>query len=238
MREESVKRGDLLFLTHPGTDSVFSGYGLVVESGSTERLVGLLLVDRPRPVSTAWLGSVKSHFGDVKLYPMTQQGERGIACQMWIDEESRQYLRQLDDPGARGLHDALLSLLIYPPTPKFLMTWHNATRLWRSAFYHGAAIGEKGSERRKPLFPLGRVVATPGALEALEDAGQLPQEFLHRHVTGDWGVLPPEDAQANEAAVKNGSRLLSSYTTKRGTKLWVITEWDRSITTLLLPSEY
>ena len=53
MREESVKRGDLLFLTHPGTDSVFSGYGLVVESGSTERLVGLLLVDRPRPVSTA-----------------------------------------------------------------------------------------------------------------------------------------------------------------------------------------
>jgi hypothetical protein len=169
---------------------------------------------------------------------MTQQGERGIACQMWIDEESRHYLRQLDDAAARGLHDALLSLLIYPPTPKFRMAWHNASRLWRSTFYQGTVVADRVNQRRKPLFPLGRVVATPGALEALQEAGQLPQEFLHRHVTGDWGVLPPEDVQANEEAVKHGARLLSSYTTTHGTKIWIITEWDRSVTTLLLPSEY
>lgn len=233
-----VKRGDLLFLTHPGTHDVFSGYGLAVESGSAAHLVGLLLVDRPRPVSTIWLNRVKSHFGEYKLYPMTQNGERGIACEMWIDEASLSHVQPMDNPMAHLLHDALLTLLIYPPVPKFLMSWHNPTHFWQSTFHTVKATCVSPSPRRKPLFPLGQVVATPGALEALTEAGQLPQEFLHRHVTGDWGTLPPEDVQANEASLKTGARLFSSYTTHQGVKIWVITEWDRSATTLLLPSEY
>ena len=102
--------------------------------------------------------------------------------------------------------------------------------------------GEKaemnGQKKKQALFRLGQVVATPGALEALEAAGQRPEEFLSRHVTGDWGEVPPEDAQENELSVKQGFRILSAYTLSTSVKIWIITEADRSATTLLLPEEY
>ena len=87
-------------------------------------------------------------------------------------------------------------------------------------------------------FGLGQVVATPGAIEAMEKSGEMPFTFLIRHMAGDWGDVPKEDWQANNLATEHGERLLSAYKTKDGTKLWVITEWDRSVTTLLLPDEY
>lgn len=87
-------------------------------------------------------------------------------------------------------------------------------------------------------FPLGQVVATPGALAALRASGETAEPFLRRHVTGDWGDVCPEDRQANELALRSGERLLSSYRTVQGVKTWVITEADRSATTLLLPDEY
>src|SRR5271156_3431837 len=90
----------------------------------------------------------------------------------------------------------------------------------------------------KPLFDLGRLVATAGALAALEKTGQDAVEFLARHVTGDWGELPVEDRAENCLSSQHGFRLLSSYRTAAGDKLWVITEADRSSTTLLLPEEY
>jgi hypothetical protein len=90
-----------------------------------------------------------------------------------------------------------------------------------------------------PKFPLGRLVATPGALKALEQSGQSPSDFLSRHVRGNWGELCDEDKLLNDQAVIDGSRILSSYTTLKGsTKVWVITEADRSSTCVLLPSEY
>ena len=88
------------------------------------------------------------------------------------------------------------------------------------------------------LFQLGRIVATPGALRALEAAGQQPAEFLDRHVKGDWGELDDEDKRENEFSVRNGLRILSAYTTTAGEKIWIITEADRSATTILLPEEY
>jgi len=91
---------------------------------------------------------------------------------------------------------------------------------------------------RKPLFHLGRCTATPGALEALEKANQNPAVFLERHVCGDWGDVCQEDAEANDLALKEGDRILSVYQTTIGTKLWCITEADRSSTCLLLPDEY
>ena len=92
---------------------------------------------------------------------------------------------------------------------------------------------------KSPLFPLGRVVATPGALAALEKAGQQPQDVLARHVHGDWGDLCDEDRNENRLSLERGFRLLSSYRTCTGdTKVWVITEADRSVTTILLPEEY
>ena len=91
---------------------------------------------------------------------------------------------------------------------------------------------------RQPLFDLGRFVATPGVLAALEKTGQNAMEFLSRHVTGDWGDLPQEDKDENQLSLAKGFRLLSSYRTSCGDKIWVITEADRSQTTLLLPDEY
>jgi len=87
-------------------------------------------------------------------------------------------------------------------------------------------------------FQLGRVVATPGALSALEKAEQLPAEFLDRHVNGDWGDVPDADKQENEVAVEQGFRVLSAYTTSAGDRMWVLTDADRSVTTILLPHEY
>jgi hypothetical protein len=87
-------------------------------------------------------------------------------------------------------------------------------------------------------FPLGQIVATPGAIEALARAEQTAIEFLSRHQHGDWGDLCEEDRRENEFSVDKELRIFSAYHTKLGDKLWVITEADRSATTILLPSEY
>ncbi len=87
-------------------------------------------------------------------------------------------------------------------------------------------------------FLPGQVVATPGALEALADARQHAMHFLARHLRGDWGDVDAADWQANDHALTHHGRLLSAYTLRSGERLWIITEWDRSATTLLLPDEY
>ena len=86
---------------------------------------------------------------------------------------------------------------------------------------------------------LGRVVATPGALRALSEAGEAPLRLLARHASGDWGELDAHDRRENQRSLKNGWRVLSSYPVgEDGQKVWVITEADRSSTTILLPEEY
>lgn len=89
-----------------------------------------------------------------------------------------------------------------------------------------------------PLFPSGRLVATPGALALLQQVNKSPLEFLSRHLRGDWGDLCEEDKTENELSLKHGFRLMSSYPVTETEKLWIITEADRSVTTLLLPAEY
>jgi hypothetical protein len=87
-------------------------------------------------------------------------------------------------------------------------------------------------------FPLGRMVATPGALNAFRSSGDVPLFYLARHVAGDWGDVPPEDATENEISVEQGHRILSAYRLKDQTRIWIITEADRTSTTILLPEEY
>lgn len=89
----------------------------------------------------------------------------------------------------------------------------------------------------RPLFPLGQVVATPGVLDHLDRHGINAQVYLERHRRGDWGNVPPDDAAENELSVQQGFRVLSSYDIA-GERVWIITEADRSSTTLLFPSEY
>ncbi|MGB7924094.1 MAG: hypothetical protein WCF57_12695 [Pyrinomonadaceae bacterium] len=87
-------------------------------------------------------------------------------------------------------------------------------------------------------FPLGRMFLTPGAIEALEEAGQSPQEFINRHARLEQGELSEDDYQENLFSVDKALRIFSAYKTAQGVKLWIITEADRSATTILLPSEY
>lgn len=109
---------------------------------------------------------------------------------------------------------------------------------------HALAVLETGLQfliqelQRPGKFEMGHLVMTPGADEAIRAAQQVPPEFLLRHKHGDWGELPEEDLRENEWSLVNGARLFSAYRTRTDEKLWVITEWDRSATTLLLPEEY
>ena len=90
-------------------------------------------------------------------------------------------------------------------------------------------------EIMQPRFPVGMTYATPGALALDVDL----MKYLRRHHCGDWGdELCADDKAANEQALKDGSRLLSCYRTPAGDRLYIITEWDRSVTTIMLPSEY
>ncbi|MBK7930074.1 MAG: type I restriction endonuclease subunit M [Bryobacterales bacterium] len=104
--------------------------------------------------------------------------------------------------------------------------------------------GSRETSHPGPLFPLGKVVATPGALEQT-NPWQL-EVYLGRHVRGDWGCVCAEDAATNAEAVRHGNRILSAYPIDPAkpckgygdNTLWLITEGDRSVTTFLLPSEY
>jgi hypothetical protein len=87
-------------------------------------------------------------------------------------------------------------------------------------------------------FSPGQVVATPGSLAAMNEHGCLPQTLLSRHLAGDWGQVGEDDAELNDHAFEYGDRLLSSYVISPRVTIWLITEWDRSVTTFLLPSEY
>ena len=93
------------------------------------------------------------------------------------------------------------------------------------------------SPRRSPDHALGRVVATPGALNLLGKSGGHLFDYLARHATGDWGELCAFDRRQNEIALREGYRIFSSYDVS-AERVWIITEADRSVTTILLPEEY
>jgi hypothetical protein len=86
-------------------------------------------------------------------------------------------------------------------------------------------------------LPLGKVLATPGTLKLLQEQGEDPFDYLARHASGDWGDLCAFDRCQNERALRLEARVFSSYDTPAG-KVWIITEADRSVTTILLPEEY
>jgi len=87
------------------------------------------------------------------------------------------------------------------------------------------------------LFSLGRTLSTPAAKEELNELNYSPLDLLRKHMSGDWSEMDVKDQQSNREAVSNGSRIFSAYIIE-GVKFWVITEADRSSTTILLPSEY
>ena len=87
-----------------------------------------------------------------------------------------------------------------------------------------------------PKFALGQLVATPNVINSIPNDEILVA--LGRHSNGDWGEMDADDKAANERALQGGERLFSSYYSKEKVKFWIITEWDRSVTTVLLPEDY
>lgn len=216
---------ELRYLLHPGTRDTFSGYGLAF---APAHLVGVLMIDRPEPADPAWLAALRETFGGYELTTMTQSGERGLICQMHIAAESVSYLKALDSPLTEAIRTALLPFLDQLPLVTLSLTWYPWRRFWVSNIIRP----------RAPLFPLGRIVATPGALRALERAEQSPIEFLDRHAQSDWGELDEADKGENAFSARYGFRILSAYTTSAGDTIWIVTEADRSVTTFLTPDEY
>ena len=123
-----------------------------------------------------------------------------------------------------------------PRQPQFL-TIH-ARKLPGTQFLPLLSIGLCIAKPHPSQFSLGQVVSTPGALQALQRSSQSPHPFLRRHVSGDWGDLDGHGQKANNIALREGGRILSSYKTALGDVIWIITEADRSSTCLLLPEEY
>lgn len=171
MNTNTIKVGALFFLLHPG-ETQFSGFGLTVEAGSAKRLVGLLIVDRPKPVSRTSLAKIERTYGRYELHVIAKSGERGIACQMRIAEESLAYVRQLEGAYAHALQETLFPMLLTHPNPQFVVSWDKHVHLWRSEFdYAQDDTKEHDPSKPQARFVLGHVVATPAALEAIEEAG-------------------------------------------------------------------
>ena len=88
------------------------------------------------------------------------------------------------------------------------------------------------------MFELGQIVTTPAVLEAFRKTGESPMKFIDRHVTGDWDHMNKNDRHANELSLQSGARIFTAFDLQDQTRIWVITEADRSATTLLLPEDY
>ena len=131
---ETNRQPKLRYLWHPGTRDVFSGYGLILEP---THLVGLVMIDRPTVADPAWLEEVEKTFGEYQLTVMTQGGERGMVCQMYIAHESRQYLTTFPHPLTLAICNALKPLLKDPPAVTLCLTWYWASRCWVSTIVKG-----------------------------------------------------------------------------------------------------
>ena len=132
LSKETIRRGDLFYLTHPGGDSVFSGYGVAMESGSKQHLIGILMVDRPNPADPAWLHQIAETFGECELVPMTATGDRGLVCQMVVEDESLEHLKQYPFGLSPDIQQALEAFIDSPPAPQLRLGWNDESNLWSS----------------------------------------------------------------------------------------------------------
>ena len=151
--KESVAKGELFYLWHPGTEEIFSGYGLAMWPGDKTLLAGLLMIDRPQTADPLWLNEVEANFGDYQLAAMTAGGERGIVCRMQIEPASQPFLRRFPGEQAAVMNAVLQPLLVKPPNPLFSMNWDEEGRVWRSRF---ASVMELPAETT-PGFGQGRL---------------------------------------------------------------------------------
>lgn len=189
-RKESINKGDLLLLGHSGTGSTFSGYGLSMQDKSKERLVGLLMVDRPNPVDLSWLREVEATYGSYQLVPMTATNEKGIVCQMNIEPESQRFLHRLPGPKSAAIERALTPFLEELPKPIFNLWWDEEVRLWRSLM---PAQMELLPEIREVFENTGygclAAETTRGAVHICHAADKDIQGFVNQPVIYRWQLI-------------------------------------------------
>lgn len=131
-RSEIIKPGELFFLSHPGSEYIFSGYGLTLQPDKKEYIAGLLIIDRPKPAGPKWLKKVEDTFGECNLAPMVTTGERGIFCRMQIEPGSKRFLCRYSSIDTSGLKTALVPLISQIPKPFFSMGWNEDLGVWQS----------------------------------------------------------------------------------------------------------
>jgi hypothetical protein len=189
-RKEIIGRGELFFLSHPGAEETFSGYGLTMQPGNEELLIGLLMIDRPHPADPEWLAEVQATFGEYELVAMTPARERGIACQMQIEPESLPHLRRFPGERAAAIQTALQPLLVNPPKPIFTLRWDEEARNWRSEF---AATAELPEEIRRVFegFGYGCLAAETniGVVHVCHAADSDIEGFANQPVSYQWQLV-------------------------------------------------
>ena len=210
-RKEIIGRGELYFLYHPGTEQVFSGYGLTMRSGSQELLSGLLMVDRPRPAEPDWLRDVAATFGECHLVAMTETGERGIACQMQIEPGSLPHLRRFPGERTDAIQLALEPMLETPPRPSFALRWDDEKRLWRSRF----ASPELPEEIREVFERTGygclAAETNIGVVHVCHAADSDIEGFCDKPVTYQWQLIKMPTAPLIRLEVTILDRAVSPY---------------------------
>jgi hypothetical protein len=188
--KETIGRGDLFFLWHPGTEHIFSGYGLAMRPGSDELLAGLLMVDRPWPADREWLAEVEATFGECHLVPMTPAGERGIACQMQIEPDSLPHLRRFPGEKTAAIQTALKPLPEHPPKPVFTLRWDEEARAWCS---HFAPLAELPGEIREVFERTGygclAAEANVGVVHVCHAADRDIEGFAGKPVLYRWQLV-------------------------------------------------
>ena len=189
-KKETIEKEEFFFLDHPGTGDTFSGYGLTIQPGNKEFLVGLLMVDRPKLVDPDWLKDVEAAFGEYQLVAMTASGERGIACQMQIESESLPHLRRYPGEKVAGIRTALEPLLEDPPNPVFTLNWDEESRLWRSQI---PPLSELPSESREVFEKAGygclAAETNIGVVHICHASGSDIEAFVDKPVLYQWQLI-------------------------------------------------
>ena len=202
-RSEIIKPGELFFLSNPGSETIFSGYGLTLQPDKKEYIAGLLIIDRPKTSDPRWLKKVEDTFGECNLAPMVATGERGIFCRMQIEPGSKQFLRRYSSINTIGLKTALEPLVSQPPKPIFSMHWNEEVRSWQSEII---TPNELPTEMKKVFEKIGY-----GCLALESDIGivhicHAPDTeidgFANKPVTSRWQLIKMSTAPLIRLEVK------------------------------------
>jgi hypothetical protein len=189
-QHETIGRGELFYLDFPAVEGSISGYGLTIEAGHNDQLVGLLIVDKPRPADPDWLQSIADAFGECQLVPMTSAGERGLLCNMQIDGNSQEFIRRMPGTKADEIQAALAPLLESPPAPSLRLWWEAEASAWRSEFQ---GINELPGEV-KELFGLTgygclALESNVGIIHVCHAPDEDIQRFVDKPVLYQWQLI-------------------------------------------------